>query len=87
MIRDAAHCVVNNGKPLPRVVPVAIQQGRHVAHVIDQDFAPALRSPFIYADCARWQRSVVHKSSPRFARFMLQDSSRDYSGASSKSSS
>ena len=42
MIRDAAHCVGNNGKPLPGVVPVAIQQGRHVAHVIDQDFAPAL---------------------------------------------
>lgn len=50
VIGDAAHCVGNDGKSLPGVAPVAMQQGRYVAHLIDQDIAPARRSPFVYAD-------------------------------------
>ena len=50
VIGDAAHCVGNNGRPLPGVAPVAMQQGQYVAHLIDQDIDPARRSPFVYAD-------------------------------------
>ena len=50
VIGDAAHCVGNDGKPLPGVAPVAMQQGRYVAQLIDQDLAPVRRSPFVYAD-------------------------------------
>lgn len=50
VIGDAAHCVGNDGNPLPGVAPVAMQQGRYVAHLIDRDTPPAERSPFAYAD-------------------------------------
>ena len=50
VIGDAAHCVGNDGTPLPGVAPVAMQQGRYVAHLIDEDITPAQRSPFAYAD-------------------------------------
>lgn len=50
VIGDAAHCVGHNEKPLPGVAPVAMQQGRYVAQIIDQDIAPEQRSPFVYKD-------------------------------------
>lgn len=50
IIGDAAHCVGSNGKSLPGVAPVAMQQGWYVAHLIDQEYAPAVRVPFAYAD-------------------------------------
>lgn len=50
VIGDAAHCVGHNGKPLPGVAPVAMQQGRYVADLIDQDITPARRSAFVYKD-------------------------------------
>lgn len=50
VIGDAAHCVGHNEKPLPGVAPVAIQQGRYVADLIDQDVAPDQRPLFAYAD-------------------------------------
>jgi NADH dehydrogenase len=50
VIGDAAHCVGHDEKPLPGVAPVAIQQGRYVADLIDQDVAPDQRPLFVYAD-------------------------------------
>jgi NADH dehydrogenase len=50
MIRDTAHCVGNNGKPLPGVAPVAEQQGRYVADLIERDVAPDQQPLFVYAD-------------------------------------
>ena len=50
VIGDAAHCVGHDGKPLPGVAPVAMQQGRYVADLIDRDFAPDQRPLFAYAD-------------------------------------
>ena len=50
VIGDAAHSVGHDGKPLPGVAPVAIQQGRYVADLIDQDVAPDQRPLFVYAD-------------------------------------
>ena len=50
VIGDAAHCVGHDGKPLPGVAPVAMQQGRYVAELIDRDIAPDQRPLFVYAN-------------------------------------
>jgi NADH dehydrogenase len=50
VIGDAAHCVGKNGTPLPGVAPVAMQQGRYVADLINRGVAPEQRPPFVYAD-------------------------------------
>ncbi|MDH4237085.1 MAG: NAD(P)/FAD-dependent oxidoreductase [Nitrospira sp.] len=50
VIGDAANCVGNNGKPLPGIAPVAMQQGRYVADLIAREVAPEQRRPFAYAD-------------------------------------
>lgn len=50
VIGDAAHCVGHDEKPLPGVAPVAMQQGRYVADLIDRDVAPDQRPLFVYAD-------------------------------------
>lgn len=50
VIGDAAHCVGSDGKPLPGLAPVAMQQGRYVAKLIAQETAPERRRPFVYAD-------------------------------------
>lgn len=50
VIGDAAHCVGGDGKPLPGLAPVAMQQGRYVAHLIDSDIDPGRRRPFAYTD-------------------------------------
>ncbi len=50
VIGDAAHCIGKNGKPLPGIAPVAIQQGRYVATLINDHLLPTKRSPFVYAD-------------------------------------
>ena len=50
IIGDAAHCLGRNGNPLPGVAPVAMQQGRYVAALINHHLPPAKRSAFVYAD-------------------------------------
>ena len=50
VIGDGAHCVGNDGKPLPGLAPVAMQQGRYVAKLIDRQTLPEQRQPFSYAD-------------------------------------
>ncbi len=50
VIGDAAHCAGHDGIPLPGVAPVAVQQGRYVAHLINRNLAPQQRSPFRYTD-------------------------------------
>ncbi|OQW33421.1 MAG: pyridine nucleotide-disulfide oxidoreductase [Nitrospira sp. SG-bin1] len=50
VIGDAAHCVGSDEKPLPGVAPVAMQQGRYVAELIDQEVAPDQRPSFVYKD-------------------------------------
>jgi len=50
VIGDAAHCLGRDGSPLPGVAPVAMQQGRYVAALINRHLPPAERSPFVYAD-------------------------------------
>ncbi|MCA1957713.1 MAG: NAD(P)/FAD-dependent oxidoreductase [Nitrospira sp.] len=48
VIGDAAHCVGDDGKPLPGLAPVAMQQGRYVAALIEKNLSPEQRKPFIY---------------------------------------
>ena len=38
-IGDMAHCVGTDGRPLPGIAPVAMQQGRYVAHLIQARLA------------------------------------------------
>ena len=48
VIGDAAHCMDNNGTPLPGLAPVAMQQGRYVAALIDQAPPHEQRRTFAY---------------------------------------
>jgi NADH dehydrogenase len=50
VIGDGAHCVGKDGRPLPGLAPVAMQQGRYVAKLIDQQTPPEQRRPFSYSD-------------------------------------
>lgn len=50
VIGDLARCQGEEGKPLPGVAPVAIQQGRYVARVIEQRLRSAAPQSFRYKD-------------------------------------
>ncbi|HEX5551561.1 MAG TPA: NAD(P)/FAD-dependent oxidoreductase [Nitrospira sp.] len=50
VLGDAANCTGEDGKPLPGLAPVAIQQGRYAARVIEQGTEPSDRRPFMYVD-------------------------------------
>lgn len=50
VIGDAAHLVGKDGKPLPGVAPVAMQEGRYVAKIIKQGLSKERRLPFVYFD-------------------------------------
>ncbi|HNA62876.1 MAG TPA: NAD(P)/FAD-dependent oxidoreductase, partial [Rhabdochlamydiaceae bacterium] len=50
VIGDAACTLGKEGKPLPGVGPVAIQQGRYIANIIKKQQAPEKRPPFKYWD-------------------------------------
>jgi len=50
VIGDAAHCQGGDGKPLPGIAPVAMQQGRYVAHLTSHNVSSDQRLPFSYTD-------------------------------------
>lgn len=50
VIGDAASCTGKEGKPLPGVAPVAMQQGRYVAGILKKGFSKEKRQPFSYFD-------------------------------------
>jgi len=50
VIGDGANCVGKDGKPLPALAPVAMQEGRYVAKLITQQTPPEQRQPFSYSD-------------------------------------
>lgn len=50
VIGDAAHCSSRDGTPLPGVAPVAMQQGRYVADLINRNLIQEQRPPFVYTD-------------------------------------
>jgi NADH dehydrogenase len=49
-IGDLAHCKDEKGAPLPALATVAMQQGRHVARVIEARLAGAPSTPFVFED-------------------------------------
>jgi NADH dehydrogenase len=49
-IGDAACAMDRNGKPLPGLAPVAVQQGRYVAHLLRKRLPKKDRPPFYYLD-------------------------------------
>lgn len=50
VIGDAAHCLGNDGKPLPGIAPVAMREGRYIAGLINEELLPEQRPPFTYTD-------------------------------------
>ncbi len=50
VVGDAALCYDKNGKQLPGVCPVAIQQGNFIAKIIAEQIPKEKRSPFKYFD-------------------------------------
>ena len=50
VIGDAACAFDKNGKPLPGIAPVAIQQGQYIAKLICKNLPPDQRKPFSYFD-------------------------------------
>ena len=50
VIGDAATSMGKDGKPLPGVAPVAIQEGRYVASIIKKRLPKEQRPPFVYFD-------------------------------------
>jgi NADH dehydrogenase len=50
VIGDAACSYSKEGVPLPGIAPVAIQQGRYVASLINKQIPSQERKPFIYFD-------------------------------------
>jgi NADH:ubiquinone reductase (H+-translocating) len=79
VVGDQAHFPGSTGAPLPAVASVAIQQGRHVARVIEADLAGRPRSPFRFIDRGQMatigrRRAVMQRGGYRsggvFAWFM-----------------
>ena len=50
VIGDAACAMDKKGKPLPGLAPVAVQQGRYVAHILRKRLPKSERPPFRYLD-------------------------------------
>jgi NADH:ubiquinone reductase (H+-translocating) len=50
VLGDAACAMDKKGKPLPALAPVAVQQGRYVAHILRKRIPKPSRPPFIYFD-------------------------------------
>lgn len=50
VIGDAACAMDANGKPLPALAPVAVQQGKYVAHILRKRLPKSSRPPFRYFD-------------------------------------
>ncbi len=50
VLGDAACAMDQKGKPLPGLAPVAVQQGRYVAHILRKRLPKSQRPPFRYFD-------------------------------------
>lgn len=50
VIGDAAHFDGPDGRPLPGIAPVAIQQAEYLGKIIKEQIPPEKRKPFVYRD-------------------------------------
>ncbi len=74
VVGDLAHLEGADGRPLPGLAPVALQQGRHVAAVIRAAIAGAERPAFRYRDKGQMatigrSRAIVQSGKARFSGF------------------
>ena len=60
VLGDLAHAVGADGRPLPGVAPVALQQGRYAARTILGDLRGKPRKPFAYRD--KGQMATIGRS-------------------------
>jgi len=60
VLGDLAHAVGADGRPLPGVAPVALQQGRYAALTILADLDGRARAPFAYHD--KGQMATIGRS-------------------------
>jgi NADH:quinone reductase (non-electrogenic) len=70
VLGDLAHAVGADGRPLPGIAPVALQQGRYAARTILADLRGRPRAPFAYLDKGQMatigrSRAVVQKGALR----------------------
>ncbi|MEX0686475.1 MAG: NAD(P)/FAD-dependent oxidoreductase [Balneolales bacterium] len=75
IIGDAAIYTTEEGRELPALAPVAIQQGRHVARLLSENFAPGDRPAFRYRDKGQMAtigraKGVAQIGSFKFSGFM-----------------
>jgi NADH:ubiquinone reductase (H+-translocating) len=60
VLGDLAHAIGDDGRPLPGVAPVALQQGRYAARAILADLRGRSREPFAYRD--KGQMATIGRS-------------------------
>ena len=60
VLGDLAHVPGPDGRPLPGIAPVALQQGRHAARTILGDLRGKPRQPFVYRD--KGQMATIGRS-------------------------
>jgi len=68
---DMARCAGADGKPLPGVGAVAMQQGIHVARSITNELAGRARTPFIYHDQGKMATIGHARAVVQMGRFKL----------------
>jgi NADH dehydrogenase len=71
VIGDASHCLGKEGKTLPGVAPVAMQQGRYVANIIKKALPKDKRAPFSYFDKGSMATIGKAKAIALFGKFQL----------------
>jgi NADH:ubiquinone reductase (H+-translocating) len=68
---DMARCAGSDGKPLPGVGAVAMQQGIHVAKLIVNELAGKARTPFSYHDQGKMATIGQSRAVVQMGRFKL----------------
>lgn len=71
VIGDAAHALTREGKPLPGVAPVAMQEGRYVAKIIKKGIPKDSRAPFAYFDKGSMATIGKAKAIATFGKFQF----------------
>ncbi|MDE3046224.1 MAG: NAD(P)/FAD-dependent oxidoreductase [Verrucomicrobiota bacterium] len=71
VLGDAACAMDKNGKPLPALAPVAVQQGRYIAHILRKRLLKSQRPPFRYFDKGTMATIGKTKAIGMFGRFQF----------------
>lgn len=71
VIGDAACTMDKTGKPLPALAPVAVQQGRYVAHILRRKLTKENRPPFVYFDKGTMATIGKTKAIGTFGKFQF----------------